>query len=149
MLSEQEQKRVARVIDANANRLREGLRVAEEISRLILNQAGLTQALKDKRHLAGDLVARLLQTETLLEARDSLGDMGGNEGFDTLPRQTITDILRANLGRSQEACRVLEEFSKLTDPNIAEAFKRIRFDLYTIEKGMISDLSTTPNQSSV
>lgn len=143
MLSEQEQKRIARIIDVNANRLREGLRVTEEITRLVLNDTGLTRRLKEKRHVAGDLVQKLPMAEALLEARDSESDVGVQKGFDTVPRQDIEDILRANLRRSQESCRVLEEFSKLFDRNTSESFKEMRFDLYTLEKTIITKLNTT------
>lgn len=39
-----------RIIDANINRLGEGLRVLEEFARMTLNDAVLTQKLKDVRH---------------------------------------------------------------------------------------------------
>jgi len=148
MLSDQDREQVARVIDANANRLREGLRVVEEICRLVLNNIELTQTLKAKRHLAGDLIRQLPLAEFLLEARDSRGDIGAQPGFDTHPRKTIEDILRANLGRAQESCRVLEEFSKLFDQHISESFKEIRFDLYTVEKKLTGTLYSGPDEPS-
>lgn len=39
-----------RIIDANLNRIGEGLRVLEDIARLVLDDAGLSQQLKDMRH---------------------------------------------------------------------------------------------------
>ena len=39
-----------RIIDANLNRTGEGLRVLEETARLSLNDAALTQRLKNLRH---------------------------------------------------------------------------------------------------
>lgn len=127
--------RVARIIDANGNRAREGLRVAEEITRLILNDTALTEKLKERRHAISDLVSRLdLSHHALISARDSEHDVGMDQVFDTSTRAGCGEILRANLRRSQESCRVLEEFSKLCNPDIPSSFKKIRFDLYTLEK---------------
>ncbi len=39
-----------RIIDANLNRIGEGFRVLEDIARLVLDDAGLSQQLKDMRH---------------------------------------------------------------------------------------------------
>ena len=65
-----------RIIDANINRLGEGLRVLEEFARLTLNDAALTQRFKDMRHklvnIDGDLQLKLLQ------ARDAAGDVGSD-----------------------------------------------------------------------
>ena len=148
MLSEREQERerIARVIDANTNRLREGLRVTEEITRLILNNTDLTRNLKEKRHTAGDLVRQLPVTDILLEARDSGSDVGADKGFDTLPRKDVEDILRANLRRAQESCRVLEEFSKLFDGPASQFYKGMRFDLYTLEKTILTELHQSGRQ---
>ena len=62
-----------RIIDANLNRIGEGLRVLEELARLMLNDAILTQQLKNMRH---DLVRHDWQMQQqLLQARDSEGDV--------------------------------------------------------------------------
>ena len=39
-----------RIIDANLNRIGEGLRLLEDVSRLLLNDGALTQQLKNMRH---------------------------------------------------------------------------------------------------
>ena len=141
MPSKKQRDYIARIIDANANRLREGLRVAEEIARLVLNNADLTNKLKEKRHAVEDLTGHLsISTDTLLSARDSEDDVGLEHVFDETTRTDCEDILRANLRRSQESCRVLEEFSKLFNQNIPLSFKKIRFDLYTVEKEIVSEL---------
>ncbi|MCK4863503.1 MAG: hypothetical protein KAS25_04355, partial [Dehalococcoidales bacterium] len=43
-------KETLRIIDANINRIGEGLRVLEEFARLSLNDTDLTQQLKNMRH---------------------------------------------------------------------------------------------------
>jgi len=141
MPSEKWMSRIYRVIDANANRLREGLRVVEEIARLVLDDGDLTRRLKEKRHAVGDVLKRLALPEgALLSARDSDGDVGTEAVKGETVRSDCEDILRANLRRSEESCRVLEEFSKLLDEEISLSFKRIRFDLYTLEKEIVAEV---------
>ncbi len=74
----------------------------------------------------------------LLLFRDSLKDVGADSmsGLEK-KRADIHSIVQANLRRSQEAARVLEEFGKLVNPDSARSFKRIRFKLYTLEKEIL------------
>jgi hypothetical protein len=141
MVSERWVSRIYRVIDANANRLREGLRVVEEIARLVLDDVDLAKRLKERRHAVENLVGRLALPEgALLSARDSEGDVGSEAVYDEYDRSHCEDILRANLRRSEESCRVLEEFSTLFDKEISLSFKRMRFELYTLEKEVVGEL---------
>src|SRR5947208_6588218 len=65
---------LARVLDACANRAREGLRVAEDYCRFVLDDAYLCSELKRLRH---DLTAALTEfAPDLLAARDTEGDVG-------------------------------------------------------------------------
>ena len=43
-------KETLRIIDANVNRIGEGLRVLEDVGRLMLNSSNLSQRLKNLRH---------------------------------------------------------------------------------------------------
>src|SRR5690349_13638085 len=65
----------ARILDACANRAREGLRVVEDYCRFVLDDRFLTGELKQLRH---DLAAVLaeLPADLLLAARDTRGDVG-------------------------------------------------------------------------
>ena len=65
---------ILRIIDANLNRMGEGLRVLEELARLSLNDVSLTQQLKNMRHDILRINSELQQQ--LLQARDSAGDVG-------------------------------------------------------------------------
>jgi hypothetical protein len=58
-----------RVIDANLNRLREGIRVVEDIYRYILDDKDIASRLKNIRHLA-----RGSNYNQLLEHRDIIND---------------------------------------------------------------------------
>ena len=148
MPSKQERDKIARLIDANANRFREGIRVVEEIARLVLNNVDLTSTLKEKRHAVQDILNRLpISQEILLSARNSEDDVGFEKVFDETTREDCEDILRANMRRSQESCRVLEECSKLFDQKVPVFFKKIRFELYAVEKDIINELKKARHET--
>ena len=124
-----------RIIDANINRAKEGLRVCEEITRFILESRQLTSELKKIRHRIDALTKKLpLNSTDLLKGRESRRDVGKNIYINELKRKTLPDIFFANIQRVKESIRVLEEFTKLINRNIAVGFKQIRYDIYEIEK---------------
>ena len=141
-LSEARARQTLRIIDANLNRIGEGLRLLEDIARLLLNDATLTQQLKTMRHeiLRGDWPFQ----QQLLNARDSESDVGINIGVPGDEKQrglAITVI--ANARRVQESLRTLEEVAKIpgiTPELDSEKFKQARFNLYTIEQNLLSKL---------
>jgi thiamine-phosphate pyrophosphorylase len=125
---------INRIIDANINRLKEGLRVSEEITRFILNNTKLTSDFKKIRHDI-DSVVRLFPAKLrLLKARDSQGDTGKNIYINELKRKSYGDIFFANIQRAKESARVLEEFGKLVNSRIALKLKNIRYALYKLER---------------
>ncbi len=121
-----------RLIDANLNRLSEGLRLLEDVARFMLSDATLSARLKELRH-------RLSQSNpsirtALLSSRDSDEDVGAFAA-DTMQRRDVPDIVAANARRVTESLRVLEEFSKLPDSTLDPAtFKEARFAMYDIER---------------
>jgi len=138
---------ILRIMDANINRAVEGLRVVEEIGRFILNDGQIAEQLKDMRHC----IARTAETCVpdyckLLEVRDSHGDVGANIHNDEERKRADTEgILIANMKRAQEALRVLEEFSKIKNPDVALSFKSSRYQLYDMEKYIIERLRSVLN----
>jgi thiamine-phosphate pyrophosphorylase len=130
-----------RVIDENMNRLGEGLRVLEDIARMILNDTKLTQTLKTIRH---ELIRQdLTFNRQLLESRDSVKDVGTNIAVsgETGTRE-LSEILIANSRRVQESLRVLEEMAKAPGISLnSDKYKQARFDFYTIEKEIFFRLS--------
>lgn len=136
-----ETENVYRVLDANLNRLREGIRVVEEYYRFVSSNDGLAKELKILRHMVRDIDDGIC-TRKLLNARDSESDpfsvgLIAKEG----QRGNMNELLSANLRRAQEAARVLEEYLKVIDglSSLSYIAKKIRFALYTIEKKQVVD----------
>jgi thiamine-phosphate pyrophosphorylase len=125
---------LGRILDAAANRAREGLRVVEDYVRFVLDDPMLTRRLKDVRHrLAGALGG--LDPELLLTARDTPGDVGTHIMTATeRARESPRALLTANFKRTAEALRCLEEYTKLFDEWLSGRFEVLRYDVYTLEK---------------
>ena len=129
-------KTIFRVIDANLNRSREGLRVCEEIARFVLNSKPLTEDLKSVRHgISGIIKNNSGRLNSLAASRDSEGDVLRRSGSESeMKRRGLADIFAANMERVKESLRVLEEFFKLIDNKASAEFCGLRFKVYTIEK---------------
>lgn len=136
---------INRIIDANINRTKEGLRVCEEIARFILNNRSLTAELKSIRHNIDSLTKRLPSHIKLLKERNSLKDIGKESSADELSRTSAKDIFCASIQRLKESIRVLEEFSKLSDKKAALGFKEIRYKIYAIEKKSLKKIEPLRN----
>jgi thiamine-phosphate pyrophosphorylase len=129
---------VYRIIDANINRSKEGLRVCEEISRFILNNHSLTLSLKRIRHKVSSLSDTLVAKRTLLNERCVNQDVGRKTKALEFKRDGVISILYANMQRIKESFRVLEEFSKLVNTKTALSFKELRYKVYHIEKNIFN-----------
>ena len=165
-----------RILDANLNRGREGLRVVEDLVRFALDDADLASQIKAMRHEVASLVRQLpLDESELLSARDSEGDVGADLDCASEDlRIGLSQIATANIRRSQEAMRVLEELSKLwaaddeksgpgrtesretsglsvrnteKSTSVASQFKKLRFQLYQLEKEILPKLVEYQTQS--
>ncbi|MGA2159697.1 MAG: thiamine-phosphate pyrophosphorylase [Dehalococcoidia bacterium] len=132
--------RILRTIDANINRISEGLRVLEDISRYIIEDVNTSRRLKSLRHQLNQQVSGI--ATHLIETRDVEGDIGS--GFDLIDEhQDLAAIVRANAKRAQEGIRVLEEMSKLPDLKSilsSAKLKEARYSVYSIEKAIITRL---------
>jgi thiamine-phosphate pyrophosphorylase len=126
---------VSRIIDANINRVTEALRVIEDIFRYYFDDPGLQQGLKDLRHC----IASTLDQDRYIVHRDSLADVGFSSiGAREYERESLHDVIRSNMKRSQEGLRVLEEIFKLESKSAALEMKRLRYALYDIDKKISS-----------
>jgi thiamine-phosphate pyrophosphorylase len=128
---------VARILDANANRAREALRVLEDHCRFALGDAFLTGELKKLRH---DLAAALsaLPPQWLLEARDTLHDVGTTLSTPReLERASALEVVQAACKRLQEALRSLEEYGKLHSADLGQTVEALRYRSYTLERALL------------
>ena len=123
-----------RVVDANLNRLKEGIRVVEDILRYRDNNKELSSKLKELRHLS-----QVKETIELLQYRDTDNDVLRSSIKSELNRSGIESIIIANFKRAQESSRVLEELYKLDNVEYSENFKYIRYELYALEKKVLLD----------
>lgn len=122
-----------RIIDANFNRLGEGLRVLEDIARFSLNDLPLSDEIRNLRHHLS-LLSLPVQSQ-LLSHRDITRDVGlYQEGKE---KGNLLELAKANARRAEEALRVLEEFSSLCSLD-STPFRDGRFKLYDIEKRLFS-----------
>lgn len=124
---------VCRILDANLDRTREGLRIIEEWCRFGLNSAELAKECKELRQE----IAKW-HTLELRAFRDTPSDVGTEI---THPQEEqragIQELLQANLCRVEEALRVLEEYGKLYHPEMGNAFKQMRYRVYTLETNLL------------
>jgi thiamine-phosphate pyrophosphorylase len=125
-----------RILDANANRAREALRVLEDVARFGLNDAPVTDTLKHLRHDLAEALAHLPMDDALL-ARDTPGDVGTAIKTSTeFRREDLEEVLAANAKRLSEALRSMEEAAKTLEPGPAAALERLRYRGYAVEQAL-------------
>ncbi|MBN3038823.1 MAG: thiamine-phosphate pyrophosphorylase [Candidatus Omnitrophica bacterium] len=133
-------KQIFRIIDANLNRAREGLRVCEEITRFVLEDKLLTGKFKNLRHRLSKNINKLPGVgDALLQSRESKKDIGRSIA-NRSKRKDYRDVFYANIQRTEESLRVLEEFSKIFNRSLSEHFACLRFEAYNLEKKTIARL---------
>ncbi|MDD5070338.1 MAG: thiamine-phosphate pyrophosphorylase [Candidatus Omnitrophica bacterium] len=129
-------KGVLRVIDANYNRFKEGLRVAEDIFRFVLEDDSCREKIRVLRHGFDDIVKDNFLKEGIL-TRDSESDLGRRTDSLELRRDNVFDLVYINLQRAKESLRVLEELFKIVLPVKVSQLKSMRYQIYTLEKEIL------------
>ncbi len=127
---------VLRVLDAAANRAREGLRVVEDYVRFVLDDRHLTELCKQLRHDLTDALGRISPPQRLA-ARETQADIGTQ--LSTAAEQSrgqAAAVLAANFARLQESLRSLEEYAKLGDADLSATFKQLRYRAYTLQRSV-------------
>lgn len=132
-----------RMIDANANRCREALRVMEDAARFILDRRDLCEAIKGLRHeLRAVLEGAGADPLILVAWRNTPEDVGvsiktGGEG----ERQDLRSVAIAAGKRAGEALRSLEECLKVVgsaaEPPAWRRCEQIRYRVYELEKQLV------------
>jgi thiamine-phosphate pyrophosphorylase len=131
-----EQTTTVRILDAACNRAGEGLRVVEDFVRFALDDRRLTRMAKEARHAVGRIATRL-PAAGRLAARDTGHDVGTQLSTPSeQSRSDLSAVCAANLQRTLEALRSIEEFSKLIDSAPAEEAKQLRYVVYRLARAI-------------
>ena len=129
-------KRIYRILDANFNRTKEGLRVCEDLCRYVWDQRTFTRAFKDIRHrLTADMAG--LNILRVLAARSIESDVGRATTPSESKRADLNAVFWANSQRVKESLRVLEEVTKLINPRMSSKLKILRYKVYALEQKVI------------
>lgn len=110
------------IVDANENRVREGLRVLEEVARFLLHDGDLWLRFRELRHT--------LKKETF--SRKVRNDPGAFPFSEEEGRRRLPDLVNANASRVQEGLRALEEFSERS-----AFYKDFRFKVYQLHQELL------------
>ena len=122
-----------RLLDANANRAREALRVMEDYARFVLDDDALCGELKHVRHELTDATRDLLPDAIL--HRDTPGDVGRGIKTDAEARRAdLADVVTAAGKRAGEAMRAIEESLKVLAPAEAGRVEALRYRVYESER---------------
>jgi thiamine-phosphate pyrophosphorylase len=124
---------VERILDANINRLTEGLRVIEDHIRFNSSVNHIFENFKNLRHKVISIIDSC--DLNLLSNRFAENDHGRKlKGLNEYKRNDESDVFRANFKRAQESCRVIEETLKTISIDSAKSFEEIRYQLYDLEQ---------------
>lgn len=128
------QKDVYRILDANLNRAKEGLRVCEDICRFHLKEVKYAGTLNRMRHRVTTVIKSSgLDQNMLLECRNIKEDVGKSFAYGP-KRASFRDVFIANAQRVKEAFRSLEEFLKVFSAPSSKKIQALRFSFYEFEK---------------
>ncbi len=134
-------KKTLRLIDANLNRVKEGLRVCEDVLRFLYDDRKLTYSFKKLRHDCSKIILEFpILYRTLVEARSVQRDVGKKSAILQKRKPVWKDLVVSNLKRAEESLRVLEEASKIIASPKASRFQALRFKLYELEKKLLKKL---------
>jgi thiamine-phosphate pyrophosphorylase len=134
---------VYRILDANINRAREALRVAEDCGRFALNDPAVTAMAKNLRSDLKEVMAELPADE-ILASRDTAGDIGTELTSPSEPlRKDLGDVAIAACKRLSESLRTIEEYCKFVAPEQVLKIERMRYNGYTLEQRLVSRLAVS------
>ncbi len=142
----------ARIIDANANRAREALRVLEDAARFLLGSRALSQTLKGIRHDLAQTMAQMPGGESVgIAHRDTPHDVGTEiKAEGEYRRHGARDVVLAAGKRLTEALRSIEEFAKalprltggVAPEEFAARIEKLRYRAYSVERRLLLALGS-------
>jgi thiamine-phosphate pyrophosphorylase len=134
LLPPRERLAALRIVDANANRAAEGLRVVEEYCRFFLGDAALSKECKSLRHDLAELVGAI-PPAMLAAARDTTGDVGTTISTEAEgERGSLRAVAIASSKRVEQALRVIEEYVKSLHLPESAGFERLRYRAYSLAR---------------
>ncbi|WP_331487983.1 thiamine phosphate synthase [Caminicella sporogenes] len=128
--------KIYRIIDANINRVSEGLRVLEDIARFIYDNSNLSSTLREIRHS----VRKSFNDSNLLYYRNSINDCGLKISQNTIidKKETLENLIYANFKRVEEGLRSIEENLKILGKySESKKYEFLRFKTYELEKSFL------------
>lgn len=128
-----------RIIDANVNRVVEGIRVIEDVLRFEYNNKELSKELREIRHT----IRKFYDKAVLIQYRDVQNDLGIKTSFECAidQKSSYKEIMYANFSRVTESLRVLEEMNKIgKNYPLGKEIEQIRFKMYRIESSFFKSL---------
>ena len=127
---------VWRIVDANANRALEGIRVCEDIVRFHLEAPEAFRRLRALRHAVAHSITQLPGgSAALARSRNSGHDLGKRSPASRVA--SLERLLLINLQRTKESLRTLEECTRLVAPHQTPDFQRLRFRTYGVERDLL------------
>ena len=125
---------ISQIIDANLDRAREGLRVLEDWARFGLGLENYVIKIKNFRQILGKN-----HLEVYKKSRNHIEDQcKGLSHVEQNNRKSPGKIISSNSARVQEALRVIEEFSRLNNKELAKVASEIRYEIYTLEVELLN-----------
>lgn len=134
-------KEMNRLLDANINRVSEGIRVIEDIARFVYNQKEFSKELREKRHYLRKLFIE--KDRDFFNSRDTKRDVGIEITKESQldKKSNIKNIVVGNFKRIQEGLRSIEEISKIScDYSISKEVETLRYSFYNLEKEFMGSL---------
>lgn len=131
------------IIDANLNRIREGMRCVEEAIRYDRKLEANYDTYRALRHRFSDIEQKLRNLyPQILENRNMNTDKG-TEAQSVVTRKNLNELVKANINRVSEGLRVVEEYLKLlpVSDDIIEKIKSIRYDWYSLDQQLVTFFS--------
>ena len=130
--------KIDRILDANVNRVAEGIRVIEDIARFCFEDHAVTETLRKARHRVRKCLAHY--DDSFVMERDSEHDIGKeiSAGSTLDKKKDLKQLISANFKRVTEGLRVMEESLKIRG-SYAESkeMESIRYEAYYLEKELL------------
>lgn len=134
--------KIYRILDANVNRVAEGIRVIEDLSRFYYEDIKMTERLRELRHLLRKTFKNT--DDKMVNSRDSLHDIGKEiSAASTLDKKTgLKQLIVANFKRVEEGLRVTEENLKIVGKyHESKIIEGLRYEAYYLEKEILKKVT--------